>query len=291
MILVTGANGIVGHPLCAYFDANCIAYKSVSRSVGHSVHWDLQQPADEQMLQELNGTKTVIHCAPIWLLPAHLDNLSRIGVKQLIVFSSTSAISKRHSNDANEIALVERLLTAENDLQGFCSMHDLSLVLLRPSMIYGYGRDQNIMQIAKFIRTYGMAVLAGQARGLRQPVHAEDLVRAVLAVKDNTKAAGSIYSVAGGEVLSYREMVERIFLGLGKKVRILHIPIPIYRLLLRFAAKLRRFSYTAEMANRMSQDLVYDNSPAQVDFDYQPQLFLQNPQRDLLKSIDRRVDV
>ena len=290
MILVSGANGVVGNPLCMRLASEGLAFKTISRSAAGSIQWDLQEIASDPVLRQLSGFDTLIHCAPIWLLPAHLDQLKEAGFARLIVFSSTSAISKRESLDRQEQLLVTQLVSAEATLQSFCDTFSMALTIFRPSMIYGHGRDQNVMQIAGFIRRFGFFLLVGKAPGLRQPVHADDLVDAALAVRHNRQSMGKVYNLAGAEQLSYRAMVERIFAGLGRKPRILSVPLAIFRIGLHAAAKLSPFSYTAEMANRMSQNLDYDYTPATEDFGFRPQMFLQNPQHDLALN-DEAVDL
>ena len=77
-------------------------------------------------------------------------------------------------------------------------------------------------------------------------------------------------------------MVGRIFDGLGRRKRIISLPLILFRPALVVAAKFTRFSYTPEMADRMMQDLSYDISEAVRDFAYQPSAFLEQPKRDLL---------
>ena len=282
MILVTGANGVVGQPLCQHLTVQGRAFKRVSRSKGDNhVQWDLTQPLSAAQKQNLDGAKILIHCAPIWLLADHIETLYSLGVKRMVVFSSTSVLSKLSSNDQSEQLLVSQLAAGERSLTEFSKNNTLNVTILRPSMIYGYGRDQNVTHIANFIKKYRVMVLMGKANGLRQPVHSDDLVTACISVIDQPRSYSRSYNVAGSEVLSYRAMVERIFLGLKRKPFIISVPLPIFRIALRLASVFTTFSYTPEMANRMNQDLVYDNQPASDDFGYEPHGFLENPKRDL----------
>ena len=286
-VLLTGANGVVGYPLCQRLELDRVSYHRVSRIAdsGHvsELQWDLQQVPSEQLLSKLKSTNTdtVIHCAPIWLLPNHLKTLFDTGIRRIIAFSSSSIISKKNSNDVSEHRLVEQPSDAEEALKIFCGKREIALTIFRPSMIYGYSRDQNITHIAKFIQRYGFMLLVGQGNGLRQPVHADDLVEASLSILENPTSFGRTYVLAGAEILTYREMVERIFMGLNKRSRILSLPLVMFRLALKTAALFGRFSYTSEMADRMNQNLNYDIIAAQKDFSYAPQNFLSQPERDL----------
>ena len=284
MILLTGTNGVVGYPLKAKLSDKGYSYVEVSRKVSKlktSLEWDLEQAMPDTVKTQLSGCDTLVHCAPIWLLPDHLDKLIELGFKRLIVFSSTSVLSKQESANYEEQQLVSLLATAEKAIQKISLEHAINLTILRPSMIYGHGRDQNIMQIADFIRKFRFMVLVGEAKGDRQPVHADDLVDVCCSILEKPITYGKAYNLAGGEVLPYRRMVERIFIAMQKKPLILSLPLGVFRFALRMAARLTSFAYTPEMADRMNKDLSYSNQEAIEDFDYQPQLFLQNPQRDL----------
>lgn len=292
-VLLTGANGVVGHPLSQHLQNAGITYFSVSRNhqtpdhlnsqTTNVIQWDLRNSIELNLIDQLKlaNVDTLIHCSPIWLLPSHLHDLLAIGVRRIIAFSSSSLMSKRNSNDTSDGVLVQQLSSAEEALKEFCDTQSIGLTIFRPSMIYGYGIDQNITHVAKFIKRYGFMVLTGKAHGLRQPVHADDLVKATFAVLDNSQTVGKTYVLAGATTLSYRDMVEAIFEGLNKRPKIISIPLVLFRLALKIAALMGRFSYTPEMANRMNQNLNYDISDANKDFSFSPQEFLSEPTRDL----------
>lgn len=285
MILVTGGNGVVGVPLCQALAEQGLSFLSISRTPsaadGAALRWDLTQPLSSSQRAKLNACDTLVHCAPIWLLPQHLPALSELGIKRLVVFSSTSVTSKQASNEANEQRLVDLLANAEQSAIGFAKQSGLDLTIFRPSMIYGYGRDSNVSHIARRLKKIKVMPIAGKGSGLRQPVHADDLVQAVLASLNNPSTFGQVYTLAGGERLSYRELVTRIFVGLGRRPFIIHLPVSMLRIGLRFASKFSGFAYSAEMADRMNQDMIYDNQRATADFGYKAQKFLEQPARDL----------
>jgi nucleoside-diphosphate-sugar epimerase len=285
MILVTGAKGIVGKPLCDRLSLLNRDYLEVSRQTSSSstqLQWNLSQAPSAAVQERLQHVESLIHCAPIWLLPAHLPLLGVLNVKRLVVFSSTSVLSKRDSRDQSEQNLVDQLRSSENSITEYCRQNNTQLFILRPTLIYGYGRDENVSRIANFIRRFGFMVLVGEASGLRQPVHADDLVHAAIACLTSEPANRQPYNVAGKDVISYRDMVKRIFIGLGRRPLIFSIPLWLFRPALMVAAKFTKFSYTPEMATRMNQDLNYDYAAAATDLDFAPQGFLEQPQRDLV---------
>ena len=285
MILITGARGVVGAPLRQALNKSQRGFVAVTRQADQSadefLSWDLQSALTAEQIQALAGCRALIHCAPIWLLPDHVDDLLRAGIRRMAVFSSTSVISKSGSQDPADQILVESLRDAETALQDYAQEGKIDLTILRPSMIYGYGRDENISHIARRLRRLRFMPLAGAGRGLRQPVHADDLVAAALNALESDVSVNQVYTLAGGEQISYRVMVERVFVALGMKPRILQLPVWVVRTLLKLASIGRGFAYTGSMADRMNQDLIYDCSDAVNDLEFSPQAFLQHPERDL----------
>jgi nucleoside-diphosphate-sugar epimerase len=214
----------------------------------------------------------LIHTAPIWLLPQKLPSFVG-GTKRVVAFSSTSIFGKRCSKDASERSLVETLTTAENQVSRLAAENELRLTILRPTMTYGMGLDINLTRMARTIRRLHFVPILDPAKGLRQPVHARDLAEAALAVSDNPATYGKAYNLGGGETISYRVMVERLFRHLGKKPRLLALPFLPQSLDL--VNKLFPLLHVnGEIARRMNDDLVFDNGPAARDFGYRPRGFL-----------------
>ena len=275
MILVTGAKGVVGEPLCRELIRRGTPFRAVSRSArdeDNALKWDMELPFP---MQRADAFSAMVHCAPLWLLPAHLEALYAQGMRALVVFSSTSIEGKQHSQSGLEQTIVQRLKHAEQTLIEFAAKHQLSLVILRPTLIYGYQRDDNVAQIARIIRRYGVFPLVGKASGLRQPIHADDLVTVALNALERgaLEERGPIYNITGAETLSYRKMVERIFNTLGRRPRTVTVPLWLMRLGLAALGRLSGGRYTADMADRMNTDLVYDDEAARSAFDHHPRAF------------------
>lgn len=284
MILVTGANGVVGQPLCERLAARQMPFLRVSRSERKGdnwLNWDMRHEPDQQANKQLLSCQTLIHCAPLWHLSKHLDVIAASTIKRIVAFSSSSVISKQHSPNKKEQLLVSQLQTAENELQKACQDHAIDLTIFRPSMIYGRCLDQNVTHIARFIKRFHFVLLAGKGTGLRQPVNAHDLAEACATVIDNPRTYNRIYTLAGAEIMTYRTMVKRIFQAMDKRPMIISLPVSVLRVCLGHLAKVSNIDYTPEMANRMNADLAYDNQQAIADFNFSPDTFLRQPARDL----------
>ena len=212
--------------------------------------------------------------APLWVLPEYFSLLLARGARRVVVLSSTSVFTKADSPDAGEQAVAARLREGEQQLQSWAEAHGLTWVILRPTLIYGLGRDKNVSEVARLIRRWGFFPLLGTAAGLRQPVHAEDVAQACVAALSAGAAEGRAYALSGGETLTYREMVTRIFSALGKPPRLVTVPLCLFRFALTALRRLPRYRHwSAAMAQRMSEDLVFDHAPARRDLGFTPRVF------------------
>jgi nucleoside-diphosphate-sugar epimerase len=212
--------------------------------------------------------------APIWILPEYFSMLLLYGAKHVVAISSTSRFTKRVSSDPIEKALAERLAESEECLVAWAKKENLTFTILRPTLVYGLGRDKNVSVIAGFIQRFAFFPLFGAARGLRQPVHAQDVALCCRAALSAEKAFNRSYNISGGEILTYREMIKLIFSALGRKPRFVTLPLWIFRVTvfcLRVLPPFRHWS--TAMAERMNKDLVFDHEDARRDIGFSPRTF------------------
>jgi nucleoside-diphosphate-sugar epimerase len=198
-------------------------------------------------------------------------------LNRLILFSSTSAITKKDSRVGDEKNLSQILFLGEENAKNWCSDNLVNITILRPTLIYGINKDKNITVITNFLIKFKFFPLIGNGSGLRMPVHAFDLAKATFRIIDNTKTYGKTYSLTGAETLTYRKMVERIFLSVNKKPIIINLPEFLFKILLSIVKVLPKYRYmSVGMADRINQDLCFNIEEAQKDFDYSPLPFIPN---------------
>ena len=212
--------------------------------------------------------------APIWVLSQYFSMMEASDARRVVVLSSTSLFAKKDSPDPDEQALVCGLHAGEQALRTWAETQGVEWVILRPTLIYGYGRDKNVTEILRFVRRWGGFPLLGRADGLRQPVHAEDVAMACVSALTVPAAGNRAYNLSGGETLSYREMVCRIFAAIGKRPQAVTIPRWLFRLVVAALRRLPRYrNWTTEMAERMNRDLVFDHGDAARDLGFSPRPF------------------
>jgi nucleoside-diphosphate-sugar epimerase len=243
-----------------------------SRNAPEAPGWLRGDLAAPDLETRLPTAPTVLSLSPIWHLPQALSALKIRGMQRLVAFSSTSVFTKAASPDPYERDVVRRLAEGEAAVRTFCDAHGVAWTILRPTLIYAEGQDQNITRLAGLIRRFGVLPLYGKGEGRRQPVHADDLAAAALAAADSFEAEGRAFDLAGGEILTYRKMAERVFEGLGKRPRILPAPEWLWNLGFTLARPLLPGA-TAQMGARMREDLTFNNGPAKRSFDWNPRGF------------------
>lgn len=215
----------------------------------------------------------IFSCGPLdhfahWL--AH----SRVQAGQVIAFGSTSVHAKQSSPDAEERALAARLAAAEALLQAQVPRRAGRVTLLRPTLVWGAGADRNVSRIAAMAWRARGFVLPASARGRRQPVHVEDLALAAMGVLDNPACAGRSYDLPGGEILDYRQMVQRVLAALPRRTPLVVAPDWLFTAVLRLAWRRGHLrSFNAATHARLEQDLVFDAGPAHRDFGWSPRGF------------------
>lgn len=215
-----------------------------------------------------------ISLMPIWALPDYFSMLEAFGARRIVALSSTSVFAKAASSDVAERMLAARILDGEQRLAAWASDHDVEWLVLRPTLIYGAGRDRNVSEIARFIRRFGFFPVLGSAQGLRQPVRSSDVAAACVCALAAKSLKNCSYNISGEEVLTYRDMVVRIFQALAKRPRLVPVPLGLFRAAVAGLRMLPRYrDWSVAMAERMSQDLVFDNAAAKRDFGFSPSPF------------------
>src|SRR5690554_1951349 len=138
--LVTGASSQIGDVLLGLLPGKFSSVLACSRqpqAEGTAVEWiqaDLAAgcvlPADVDCL---------IHLAPLTLLGALLEQATR--PLRVIGISTCSVLHKAQSSSAAERKLAQEFLVAEEKVVEVAERKGHQLTLLRPTMLYGNGRD------------------------------------------------------------------------------------------------------------------------------------------------------
>lgn len=270
MVLVAGASSQIGCfllPELAGAGATVLGLSRSRQPAAAGVNWirgALPAPPAPAAEALSIGSFAPLDALAAWLAAGGAPRLERV-----VATSSMSAESKRASPVAAERAIAQRLRDGEAALARACDRRGIAWTILRPTLIYGAGRDRSLTPLARrAVRWRVFGLPAGT--GLRQPVHAADVAAAVLRALDG-HAAGRIIPIGGGERLPAREMFARVRASLP----VATLPVPIPAALLAMGRGL--VPSMRGPLTRLEQDLVADNHDLEHLLGVHPRGFAPDP--------------
>lgn len=272
--LVFGLSGPVGQAMLARpqpGEAELLAVSRQAQATRPGLSW--LEARLEAMPEPPGDFDAVVSLGPLdafarWF-EAHGPDAPRV-----VALGSTSVHSKADSPDPVERRLALDLAESEQRLADACAASGSAMTLLRPTLIYGNGRDRSLSRAVAVARRWRCLPLPSTARGLRQPVHADDLAGAVLQALRAPAPVPGRFDLPGGETVAFDEMLRRCLQVAAPGARVLALPAPLFRAglaLLRISA--RPGAAEAGMLARMDRDQVFDAGPARTALGYQPRGF------------------
>lgn len=188
----------------------------------------------------------------------------------VVATSSMSAESKVDSPVLAEQELARRLQAGEQQLARACEQRGLPWTILRPTIVYGAGLDKSLTPMAR--RAVRLRVFPWpQGRGMRQPVHADDIAQAALAAADSGACAGRIVPIGGGERLTAGQMFDRVRRSLP--IGVVPVPLPTWGL----DVLAMGVPWIRGPVARLRSDLVADNTVLQERLGVFPRPFRPDP--------------
>jgi nucleoside-diphosphate-sugar epimerase len=271
--LVIGASGAIGRFLIPrLLDAGheVVAVSRVACGGDPRVRWCIGDLHRE--MPAISRPAVVFSLGPLdafarWFAQTPIDGA------RVIAFGSMSIDSKRASADPGERELAERLQAAETLLTRACDAHACAWTVFRPTLIYGAGNDRSLTPIARFGARWRVFPRIAAARGLRQPVHAQDLAAACMAALPEAATHGRVYALGGAERLSFADMLDRVRASLP--LRTLAVPVPLRALRsLSVLARAMGLPAPSDAAiARLTCDLLAEHAAASADFGWSPRAF------------------
>ena len=191
----------------------------------------------------------------------------RVQAGRVVAFGSTSVHVKAGSPDPAERDVAVRLAAAEAALFAACRARGLPCTVLRPTLVWGLGRDATVSRIVRLARRWPLLPLPLGAPGLRQPVHAADLANAAAAALSAAPLDAGAFDLPGGERVAFGEMLRRSVAAGAPACR----PCPVPWKAVAWAGRVDR--RLGGWASRLAEDLVFDDRPARGALGWAPRGF------------------
>lgn len=227
---IFGASGAVGQFLCSRLQDANVDFVALSRHLPGGDDKQITQWKVCDLLQDFGPSMAtaIISAGPLdtfanWLARVQTPQLSRV-----VALGSMSIEAKRESPDLAEQAIALRLQQAESKLRETCDQRGILWTILRPALIWGSGRDQNLALLFRLAQRWPIVPIPMAAGGLRQPVHAEDVAHACCLALNEVETYNQVIALGGGERVRVRAMWSRVIRLAGAWP--FPIPLPLLRL-------------------------------------------------------------
>jgi NADH dehydrogenase len=239
-VFVTGGGGFVGRRLLSALSATGVAVRALDRSgridasrVGPGItvaRGDLLQP--DTYRDAIHGCGVVVHLAASTGAATELEHLTvnargtellveacRCAGVPRVLFVSTIAVGfpdLRRYHYARAKRLAEDAVRASG----------LRFTILRPAIILGPGAPLRAA-LDKLARLPVM-VIPGNGRARVQPVHVDDVVRAIQCVLDGDRFDNETHDLGGPEILSIEALIQQLRIArTGRMGPVIHLPLPL----------------------------------------------------------------
>ncbi|OFS87263.1 hypothetical protein HMPREF3144_03850 [Oligella sp. HMSC05A10] len=277
-VAVSGATSPAGQQVLRFLSAEDVNVFAISRNPkkqnDDSVSWinavDFQNGSFP-----VKQIDILISVAPIWKIKEYFSTLESLNCQKVVCLSSTSRFTKTESSSEYEEQVVADLIAGEDAIQSWAKANNVNWTILRPTLIYGRSNDRNLSEIAKIIHKFKFFPVFGQADGRRQPIYVDDVAKASVLAAFDSSSNNKAYNISGAEVLTYKEMVGRVFEAMKMKPRFLTINLSLFNFALLFLKLIPKYkNWNADMVQRMNRDMVFDHNDAKQDFGFEPQKFV-----------------
>ena len=210
-------------------------------AVVHSAAAMLPNPPEKIRAVNVDGTRHVLAAARAW------------GARRLVYLSAVSAAYPVKNSYGLSKVEAEALVADSG----------IPWVVVRPTMVYGEGGGLHFARLAGLVRKApGVFPVFGPGTARLQPVHVEDVARAVEIALHDPAAVGGTWAASGATVVTFDELVTRIAGALGVARPLVHVPLPLAMAAARLAVRLSpTFFLTPEALLGLNQDADLDHAP------------------------------
>ena len=286
MLLVTGITGHSGR----YFLQELInneyegPIRCIVRKTSDTLLLDNSGLNIEKVIGDLNdqgsmdkamaGVDTVMHISSIFFSVTVMKAAVKSNVRRAI-FVHTTGIYSKYKSASEEYKGIEKAI--DNIIEE--SNASIGLIYLRPTMIYGYINDKNMIVFIKMVDKLRLFPVINHGKNLLQPVNGRDLGKAYFQVLTKSQLMRGDYILSGDEPISMIDMFKLISEYLDKRTTFISVPmgVSVFMSSIIKAFTLGKIDFV-EKVQRMGEDRSFPHDKAMRDFCYKPMSFAEGIQ-------------
>jgi len=264
---IIGASGRSGLALCRSLLADDVPFVPVVRDAakwavaGITVAVRIADLTDSVRLRTALADATrIVSCAHARHVPAVLAAAPPDA--RFVFLGSTRKFTRWPDTHGNGVLAGEAAFLAS----------DHSGVMLHPTMIYGAHGEDNLQRLAALLRRLPIVPLPGGGKALVQPIHQDDVTRAIRAALRHDWNGPDALVIAGPTPLPYADFVRAVAAASGQRApRIVALPAgPLMALagLLRYVPFLPRIR--GGEIRRLTEDKSFDVRPMIDTLGFEP---------------------
>ncbi|MDD5306535.1 MAG: NAD-dependent epimerase/dehydratase family protein [Deltaproteobacteria bacterium] len=285
MILVTGGAGVVGARLVRGLATAGHAVRALTlpgdpnaaRLADTGCEIAYGDVADAgSLVRVFDGVHTVYHLAAVIITrdPRDYDRINVGGVRNVVAGARAAGVT--HFVHVSSAAALhpEGSAYARSKLEGeriVSSQDAMRFTIVRPTLVYDRDGGQEFRMFLAALERFPVAPFVGLGRARKNPVHADDVVKGLLAIAGNPRAHGKTYALSGGEAIPVRELAKLMLRLRGSSRPIVPVPVPLCRLAAFVMERVMSDPpLTRYAVSRIVEDADLDNSEARRDLGYDP---------------------
>ena len=290
-ILVTGANGFVGsHLVPALLDAGHRVLALVRDEAGADEVLRRLAPGQRDAVEirqgdvtradtlpaALEGADAILHLAAIprdWDGGASLRLVNTEGTRNVLHAASAAGIRRFVHLGALGVLDDPSLHYASAKARAMALVRDSGLdwTILSPSVLFG-PRDGFFNILAGLVRmSPGIVPITGSGMARFQPLAIGDLGRAAVAAFADPGTVGHEYELGGPRHWTYREIVEEVLRGMGRRRLLVPMPVAVIRLVAGAAEAVRLpFPVATDQLRQLRFDNTTTLDSVRVGFGFDP---------------------
>jgi len=232
----------------------------------------------DSLAYSLKGINTAIYMVRLEytdFVKNFLEAALKCGLKRVIFISSTTTMLPTENKFKTMKLASEELIKKSG----------INYTILRPAMIYGGKEDNNFFKMLSFIRKKGFFVIFGSGKNLIQPIHVDDVAKAIFKVIDNPVTYNKTYVICGRDAIQYNEMLLIVRKILGLNFRIIKLPIGASKFAVNIYKKIvKKSDFNSDQIERMKIDKAYSYEEAGKDFGFSPMSFMEGIKKEIIDS-------